>query len=66
MKKNIVKKTKKTAKNNKSSVKKEKQSINSGTILECQECGMVVVVDELCGCEEYHPVICCGEEMIIK
>jgi len=44
----------------------KREEIKKGTIMECQECGMVVVVDEVCGCEEYHPIICCDEPMQIK
>ena len=29
----------------------------------CESCGLVVVVDEECGCVEAHEIICCGEPM---
>ncbi len=45
---------------------KKKRQIDRGTILECYECGMVVRVDELCGCEEYHPIVCCDEPMKVR
>ncbi|MCX7958091.1 MAG: hypothetical protein N3B13_03510 [Deltaproteobacteria bacterium] len=66
MKKNTVKKTKKVTAKSKGCYESESKKIKNGAVLECQECGMVLVVDELCGCEEYHPVVCCGSEMIIK
>lgn len=33
-----------------------------GEYLSCDECGLVVVVDEACGCATAE-VICCGEPM---
>jgi hypothetical protein len=33
-----------------------------GDYLSCNECGLVVVVDEACGCAAAE-VICCGEPM---
>ncbi|MCX7945140.1 MAG: hypothetical protein N2746_11595 [Deltaproteobacteria bacterium] len=66
MKKDSPKKGKKETKKVKGCYEKETKKIKSGSTLECSECGMVLVVDNVCGCEEYHPVICCGEEMIIK
>jgi hypothetical protein len=33
-----------------------------GDYLSCDECGLVVVVDEACGCATAE-VICCGEPM---
>ena len=29
----------------------------------CELCGLVVLVDEECGCVEAHEIICCGEPM---
>ncbi len=34
-----------------------------GTPLECELCGMAVIVDELCDCVEVHEIFCCGEPM---
>ncbi len=30
---------------------------------ECSVCGLVVSVDEPCGCMEAHEIICCGKAM---
>lgn len=61
-----VKNKEKNSRKTKNRSNTEKKKIEAGKILECQECGMILVVDEVCGCEEYHPIICCGEEMLIK
>jgi len=29
----------------------------------CESCGLVVSVDEECGCAEAHEIVCCGEPM---
>jgi len=29
----------------------------------CESCGLVVLVDEECGCVQAHEIICCGESM---
>lgn len=29
----------------------------------CNACGLVVTVDEECGCEEACDIICCGRQM---
>jgi hypothetical protein len=29
----------------------------------CGVCGLSVVVDEVCGCEEVHEIICCEKPM---
>jgi hypothetical protein len=29
----------------------------------CEVCGLAVVVDEVCGCEEVHEIICCEKPM---
>jgi hypothetical protein len=34
-----------------------------GDKLVCGVCGMAVTVDELCGCVEAHPIICCEQPM---
>jgi len=32
----------------------------------CRVCGMVVTVDEPCGCMDVCDIICCGKQMEIK
>jgi hypothetical protein len=29
----------------------------------CEVCGLSVIVDEVCGCEDVHEIICCEEPM---
>jgi hypothetical protein len=29
----------------------------------CEVCGLSVIVDEVCGCEEVHEIICCEQPM---
>ncbi|MCI2424616.1 hypothetical protein LM599_01080 [Candidatus Acetothermia bacterium] len=31
--------------------------------LVCGQCGLVVMVDEVCSCVDYCDLVCCGEEM---
>ncbi len=55
--------TKKTAK--KKPVKKavkRKPAVKKPKMI-CGVCGMEVIVDKICGCEEAHPVVCCGQAM---
>ena len=40
---------------------KEKMSKNDSYA--CESCGLVVSVDEACGCVEAHEIVCCGEPM---
>ena len=47
-------------------VKKEattKKKVTKGDAYECGVCGMAVVVEEPCGCEDDFALICCGEPM---
>ena len=34
-----------------------------GTGYACGVCGLSVTVDEVCGCAEAHPIICCMKPM---
>jgi len=34
-----------------------------GETLACGVCGLSVTVDEICGCAEAHPIICCMKPM---
>jgi hypothetical protein len=36
---------------------------SKGDNYECEVCGLSVVVDEVCGCEEVHEIICCEKPM---
>jgi hypothetical protein len=41
----------------------KKAAIAKGASMSCEVCGLVVTVDEACGCAEAHEIICCGEAM---
>lgn len=32
----------------------------------CQVCGMVVTVDEVCGCMDVCDILCCGKQMELE
>ncbi|HEX7364547.1 MAG TPA: hypothetical protein VF366_05230 [Dehalococcoidia bacterium] len=34
-----------------------------GDSYECELCGLIVTVDETCGCVEFCDIVCCGEPM---
>jgi hypothetical protein len=36
---------------------------SKGDTLVCEVCGLEVVVDTACGCEEEHAIICCEQPM---
>ena len=40
-----------------------KGKISKNDAYTCELCGLVVLVDEECGCVEAHEIICCGEPM---
>ncbi len=39
------------------------KTVSKGETLSCTTCGLVLVVDEVCGCAEAHEVICCEQPM---
>jgi hypothetical protein len=41
----------------------EQAATEVGSKYECVVCGLVVCVDEICGCVETCDIICCGEHM---
>jgi hypothetical protein len=45
---------------------KKKQGIKKGTIFSCEVCGLIVSVDEVCGCVETCDILCCSEQMTKK
>jgi hypothetical protein len=62
--KKTVSKTKKTpAKKSVKPAAKKKQGMKKGTKYACTVCGLIVSVDEVCGCVETCDIICCGEQM---
>ncbi len=46
--------------------KTKKTQTKKGTKYVCRVCGLQVTVDNVCGCAEAHPIICCGKEMVPK
>jgi hypothetical protein len=34
-----------------------------GDVYECGVCGLEVIIDEECGCDDVCDIICCGEPM---
>jgi len=57
----VKKAAKKPVKKAKKPVAKGKSK--KGQTLECGVCGLSVTVDEICGCAEEHPIICCMKPM---
>jgi len=43
--------------------KTAKKKLGKKQKLVCKQCGLVVSVDEVCGCVDYCDIVCCGEEM---
>ncbi len=41
----------------------KKSGTNKGSKYTCDECGIVVSVDEACGCVDACDLVCCGEPM---
>lgn len=41
----------------------KKTALKKGNKLQCRECGMVVTVDEICGCIDTCDLICCDTQM---
>jgi len=58
--------TKKSKKSAPRKAARAKGKMKNGAKLVCGECGLVVTVDETCGCVDYCDVICCGEQMSLK
>jgi hypothetical protein len=43
--------------------KTAKKKLSKKQQLVCRQCGLLVTVDEVCGCVDYCDVVCCGIEM---
>ncbi len=41
----------------------KKSGTGKGSKYTCNECGIVVTVDEVCDCADVCDLICCGEQM---
>ena len=46
--------------------KTSKKKANMGDRYSCEVCGIVVSVDEACGCVEPYDIVCCGQQMARK
>ncbi len=64
VKKATAKKT--TAKKIVKQAGRKKKEVTPGDKYSCSVCGLVVSVDEECGCIETCDIICCGEQMKTK
>ncbi len=53
----------KTAKAPSKTAKSRTARAGKGDRLSCEVCGLVVSVDETCGCAEACDIICCGQQM---
>jgi hypothetical protein len=53
----------KTAKAPSKTAKAKKAKAGRGEKLYCEVCGLVVSVDETCGCVEVCDIVCCGQDM---
>jgi hypothetical protein len=40
-----------------------KKAIKKGNRFECSVCGVVVSINEICGCVDTCDIICCGKQM---
>ena len=50
----------------KAPAKGSKKKVSRGDRYSCEVCGLVVSVDEACGCAETCDIVCCGKEMKAK
>lgn len=50
----------------KSTTKVSKKKIKKGDKYQCSVCGLVVTVDEACGCVDTCDIICCEKQMKAK
>jgi hypothetical protein len=59
----MVTKTKAPAKKKAPARARAKAPVAKGDAYSCELCGLVVSVDEECGCVDVCDIICCGEPM---
>ena len=45
------------------SKKVTKKDLKKGDIYQCSVCGLVVTVDEACGCVDACDIVCCEKQM---
>ena len=46
--------------------KAAKKGVKKGDAYQCSVCGLVVTVDEVCGCVDYCDIVCCEKQMKAK
>ncbi len=57
---------KKAEKTVKKGARNPQKGVRKGARLMCEDCGLVLVVGQACGCDDYScNVACCGEQMSI-
>jgi hypothetical protein len=44
----------------------KKKGMKKDDKLVCEQCGLIVTVDSICGCVDVCDLICCGKEMKAK
>jgi hypothetical protein len=47
----------------KTSTKSSRKKVKEGEKYTCGVCGLVISVDEACGCVDACDIVCCGQEM---
>ncbi len=50
----------------KKTVVKKKAKSKKGSRYSCNVCGLVITVDNICGCVDACDIVCCGEGMKAK
>lgn len=65
-KKNVSKAKKTTTKETVKTSSKKGKTVKKGNKYVCDVCGLVISVDEVCGCVGMCDLICCGEKMKSK
>lgn len=50
----------------KATKKAAKKGVKKGDAYQCNVCGLVVTVDEVCGCVDYCDIVCCEKPMKAK
>jgi hypothetical protein len=47
----------------KTTEKPKSKKVKLGDRYECTVCGLIVSIDEVCGCIETCDIVCCGKQM---
>lgn len=65
-KKPVATKKKVVAKKSAAAKSRSRAVTSRGDLYTCEECGLIVTVDEMCDCVDVCDIICCGEPMKFK